>query len=176
MANSTAAATTAAFTNSHEAKYLCHLCCVTWVWAIVCAICAVPFALELSVCASCAVSHESEAKCLCHLCCGTCVGADCLCYLCRVICVWANCVCHLCCVCTIRVCRLCRVCRQSSGPTVRATTGGTDSWSTKTLTTAHKICGSLNVDMVVVWVVVDVCCRPTVCATTGGTDSCSTKT
>ena len=41
-------------------------------------------------------------------------------------------------------------------PTVCATTGGTDSWSTKTSTTAHNNCGSLNVDMVVVWVVVDV--------------------
>ena len=42
------------------------------------------------------------------------------------------------------------------GPTVCATTGGADSWSTKTSTTAHKNCGSLNVDMVVVWAVVDV--------------------
>ena len=41
-------------------------------------------------------------------------------------------------------------------PTVCATTGGTDSWSTKPSTTAHKKCGSLNVDMVVVWAVVDV--------------------
>ena len=41
-------------------------------------------------------------------------------------------------------------------PTVCATTGGADSWSTKTSTTAHKNCGSLNVDMVVVWAVVDV--------------------
>ena len=42
------------------------------------------------------------------------------------------------------------------GPTVCATTGGTDSCSTKTSTTAHKNCGSLDVDMVVVWAVVDV--------------------
>ena len=41
-------------------------------------------------------------------------------------------------------------------PTVCAPTGGTDSWSTKTATTAHNNCGSLNVDMVVVWAVVDV--------------------
>ena len=41
-------------------------------------------------------------------------------------------------------------------PTVCATTGGADSWSTKTSTTAHKNCGSPNVDMVVVWAVVDV--------------------
>ena len=41
-------------------------------------------------------------------------------------------------------------------PTVCATADGTDSWSTKTSTTAHKNCGSLNVDMVVAWAVVDV--------------------
>ena len=39
-----------------------------------------------------------------------------------------------------------------------------------------KKCGSLNVEMVVVWTVVDVFCGPTVCATTGGADSWSTKT
>ena len=37
-------------------------------------------------------------------------------------------------------------------------------------------CGSLNVEMVVVWTVVDAFCGPTVCATTGGADTCSTKT
>ena len=61
-------------------------------------------------------------------------------------------------------------------PTICATTGGTDSWSTKPSTTAHNKCGSLNVEMVVVWTVVDAFCGPTVCATTGGTDSCYTKT
>ena len=41
------------------------------------------------------------------------------------------------------------------GLAVCATTGGTDSWSTKTATTAHNNCGSFNVDMVVVRAVVD---------------------
>ena len=54
------------------ANCLCHLCCVTCVWAVVCVICAVPFALMLTVGASCGVSLESEpnvcAICAAHLC------------------------------------------------------------------------------------------------------------
>ena len=116
---------------------------------------------------------------VCAICAVPLVGADCLCYLCRVICVWANCLCHLCCVCTKCLCRLCRVCGQSSGQLSVArlhVSARRAEIPANINCCCYDCCGSLNVDMVVVWAVVDVFCEPTVCATTGGTDSWSTKT
>jgi hypothetical protein len=78
------------------------------VWAVVCVICAVPFALELTDGASCAVSLESAAKCLCYLCCSLVLELI-FCAICAVSFVCGTIVYAICVVCGPTVCATCAV-------------------------------------------------------------------
>ena len=116
----------------------------------VCAICAVPLVLELTVCAICAVSF-----------------------------VCGPTVCAICVVCAPNVCAACAVCvgnRLGQLSVARLHVSARRAEIPANINCCcYDCCGSLNVDMVVVWAVVGVFFGPTVCATCGGTDSWPTE-